>query len=190
MGPCKAKCKLKSQSAFHFFAQTFETLLGPTTPYIVGIFCFRLHVAKGFDRFQTLRNNSQQHVMTCNRMCKQTQQVTPNNFGSCWPTRLLPFAQGFCSLVRNWKIVKYCRENDVELVYLFSAHILSKKATRLTRNLFLILNYSSQSSPSGQALKEQIKLLVVTRVPFLYSATFTSFACFLHLYLLLRTWLH
>ena len=27
-------------------------------------------------------------------------------------------------------------------------------------------------------------------VPFLYSATFTSFACFLRLFLLLSTWLH
>ena len=45
-----------------------------------------------FDRFQTLRNNSQQHVTTCNRVsraCKRTQHVTSNNVGSCWPTVLV-----------------------------------------------------------------------------------------------------
>ena len=36
-----------------------------------------------FDRFQTLRNNSQQHPATCNRVCKRTQHVTSNNVGSC-----------------------------------------------------------------------------------------------------------
>ena len=29
-----------------------------------------------FDRFQTLRSNSQQHATTCNRMCKRTQHLT------------------------------------------------------------------------------------------------------------------
>ena len=46
-----------------------------------------------FDRFQTLRNNSQQHATTCNRVCKQTQHVTSNIFGSCWLTMLRPFAR-------------------------------------------------------------------------------------------------
>ena len=45
-----------------------------------------------FDRFQTLRNNSQQHRRTCNRVCKQTQHITSNNTGSCWPT--ITFAAG------------------------------------------------------------------------------------------------
>ena len=48
-----------------------------------------------FDRFQTLRNNTQQHPATCNRVCKRTQHVTFNNVGSCWPTMLRPFARGF-----------------------------------------------------------------------------------------------
>ena len=46
-----------------------------------------------FDRFQTLRNNTQQHPTTCNRMCKRTQHVTFNNVGSCWSTMLRPFAR-------------------------------------------------------------------------------------------------
>ena len=39
--------------------------------------------------------NSQQHVATCNRMCKWTQHITSNNFGSFWPTMSRPFARGF-----------------------------------------------------------------------------------------------
>ena len=35
--------------------------------------------AQTFDRFQTLCNNSQQHVTTCNRVNKRTQHVTSNN---------------------------------------------------------------------------------------------------------------
>ena len=50
-----------------------------------------------FDRFQTLRNNTQQHPTTCNRVCKRTQHVTSNNVGSCWSTMLRPFAR---SLIR------------------------------------------------------------------------------------------
>ena len=53
-----------------------------------------LGVAEKFDRFQTLRNNTQQHPTTCNRVCKRTQHVTSNNVGSCWPTMLRPFARG------------------------------------------------------------------------------------------------
>ena len=52
-------------------------------------------LAEKFDRFQTLRNNTQQHPTTSNRMCKWTQHVTSNNVGSCWPTMLRPFAWGF-----------------------------------------------------------------------------------------------
>ena len=65
-----------------------------TTPNIVGQQCWEV-LAQKFDRFQTLRNNSQQHATTCNRVCKRTQHVTSNNVGSCWPTLLLPFARGF-----------------------------------------------------------------------------------------------
>ena len=49
-----------------------------------------------FDRFQTLRNNSQQHAIICNRVCIRTQSVTFNNVGSCWPTMLRPFARTSC----------------------------------------------------------------------------------------------
>ena len=56
--------------------------------------CWQL-LAEKFDRFQTLRNNTQQHPTTCNRECKQTQHVTSNNVGSCWPTMLHPFSRGF-----------------------------------------------------------------------------------------------
>ena len=50
-------------------------------------------IARGytFDRFQTLRHNTQQHSTTCNRVCKRTQHVTSNNVGSCWSTILRPF---------------------------------------------------------------------------------------------------
>ena len=44
--------------------------------------CWEL-LAEKFDRFQTLRNNTQQHPTTCNRMCTRTQHVTSNNLGSC-----------------------------------------------------------------------------------------------------------
>ena len=49
-------------------------------------------LAPKFDWFQTLRNDSQQHATACNRVCRQTQHVTSNNVGSCWPTILSPFA--------------------------------------------------------------------------------------------------
>ena len=52
-------------------------------------------LAEKFDRFQTLRNNTQQHPTTCNRVCKRMQHVTSNNVGSCWPTMFPPFARGF-----------------------------------------------------------------------------------------------
>ena len=44
-----------------------------------------------------LRNNTQQHPTTWNRVCKQTQHVTSHNAGSCWPTLLRPFVWGFSS---------------------------------------------------------------------------------------------
>ena len=45
-----------------------------------------------FDPFQTLRNNTQQHPTTCNRVCKRTQHVTSNKVGNCGSTMLHPFA--------------------------------------------------------------------------------------------------
>ena len=53
--------------------------------------CWEL-LAEKFDRFQTLRNNIQQHATG---PCKRMQHVTSNNVGSCWPTMLRPFARGF-----------------------------------------------------------------------------------------------
>ena len=55
--------------------------------------CWEL-LAEKFDWFQTLRDNTQQHPTTCNRVCKRTQHVTSNNVGSCWPTMLRRFARG------------------------------------------------------------------------------------------------
>ena len=55
--------------------------------------CWEL-LAEKFDRFQTLRNDTQQHPTTCNRLCKRTQHVTSNNVGNCWPIMLRPFARG------------------------------------------------------------------------------------------------
>ena len=76
----KATCKL---------AQQLPTMLRP--------------LARGekFDRFQTLRYNTQQHPTTCNRVCKRTQHVTSNNVGSCWWTMLRPFARSLIMFRRN-----------------------------------------------------------------------------------------
>ena len=45
------------------------------------------------DRFQALRNNSQQHATTCNRVCKRTQQVTSNNVASVCTIGFIPTAK-------------------------------------------------------------------------------------------------
>ena len=68
--------------------QTDAILLASTPKILLRTFA---HSWK-FDRFQNLRNNSQQYVTTCNRVsraCKRTQHVTSNNVGSCWPTVLV-----------------------------------------------------------------------------------------------------
>ena len=41
-----------------------------------------LAMAEKFDRFQTLRNNMQQHLTTCNRVCKRMQHAC--NIQQCW----------------------------------------------------------------------------------------------------------
>ena len=71
----------------------------PTLPRYVSAIteqkkCWEL-LAEKFDRFQTLRNNTQQPPTTYNRVRKPTQHVTSNNAGSCWPTMLRPFERGF-----------------------------------------------------------------------------------------------
>ena len=73
--------------------QTDPTLLRYASAITEQKKCWEL-LAEKFDRFQTLRNNTQQHPTTCNRVCKRTQHVTSNNAGSCWPTMLRPFARG------------------------------------------------------------------------------------------------
>ena len=62
--------------------------------------CWEL-LAEKFDRFQTLRNNTQQHPTTCNRVCKRTKHVTPNNVESCWSTMLRPFARSLRIQLQN-----------------------------------------------------------------------------------------
>ena len=63
--------------------------------------CWEL-LAEKFDRFQTLRNNTQQRPTTCNRVCKRTKHVTSNNVGSCWPTMFRPFARGFKATLAHY----------------------------------------------------------------------------------------
>ena len=58
-------------------------------------------LAEKFDRFQTLRNNTQLHPTTCNRVCKRTKHVTPNNVESCWSTMLRPFARSLRIQLQN-----------------------------------------------------------------------------------------
>ena len=74
--------------------QTDPTLLRYASAITEQKKCWEL-LAEKFDRCQTLRNNTQQHLTTCNRVCKRTQQVTCNIVGSCWPRMLRPFARGF-----------------------------------------------------------------------------------------------
>ena len=62
--------------------------------------CWKL-LAEKFDRFQTLRNNTQQHPTTCNRVCKRTQHVTSSNVGSCWSTMLRPFVRSLATVSEN-----------------------------------------------------------------------------------------
>ena len=73
--------------------QTDPTLLRYASAITEQKKCWEL-LAEKFDRFQTLRNNTQQHP-TSKKVCKRTQHVTSNNAGICWPTMLRPFARGF-----------------------------------------------------------------------------------------------
>ena len=62
--------------------QTDPTLLRYALAIMEQKKCWEL-LAQMFDRFQTLRNNSQQHTTTCNRVCKRIQYATSNNIGNC-----------------------------------------------------------------------------------------------------------
>ena len=61
------------------------------------------HVDKTFDRFQTLRNNSQPHATKSNRVWKRIQHITFNNTG---PKMFRPFTRGlsckFFLLYKYW----------------------------------------------------------------------------------------
>ena len=79
--------------------QTDPTLLRYASAIMEQKKCWEL-LAEKFDRFQTLRNNKQQHPTTCNKV-KRTQHVTPNNVESCWSTMLRPFARSLRIQLQN-----------------------------------------------------------------------------------------
>ena len=89
--------------------QTDPTLLRYVSAFTEQKKCWEL-LAEKFDRFQTLRNNTQQHPTTCNRVCKRTQHVTSNNAGSCWPTILRPFARGLKVKVERVYALTFTRD--------------------------------------------------------------------------------
>ena len=62
--------------------QTDPTLLRYASAITEQKKCWEL-LAEKFDRFQTLRNNTQQHPTTCNKV-KRTQHVTSNNVASVY----------------------------------------------------------------------------------------------------------
>ena len=95
--------------------QTDPTLLCYASAITEQKKCWEL-LAEKFDRFQTLRNNFQQHPTTCNRVCQRTQHVTSNNVGSGWPTMLLPFAGGFRWKSKSWK------SNDIAIKLGWDSH--------------------------------------------------------------------
>ena len=80
--------------------QTDPTLLRYASAITEQKKCWEL-LAEEFDWFQTLRNHTQQHPTTCNRVCKRTQHVASYNVASCWPTVLRPFARGFTEAKNN-----------------------------------------------------------------------------------------
>ena len=90
--------------------QTNPTLLRYASAITEQKKCWEL-LAEKFDRFQTLRSNTQQHLTKCNRGCKRTQHVTSNNVGSCWPTMLRPFARslrGDLQFISQAQKIKNC----------------------------------------------------------------------------------
>ena len=52
-------------------------------PNNVGSCCVRWHKGKSLNGFTLLRNKSQQHATTCNRVCKRTQPTTCNIHQCC-----------------------------------------------------------------------------------------------------------
>ena len=94
-------------------------------------------------------NFVQQHLTTCNRVCKRTQHITSNNVGSCLPTMLRPFARGlkflewglFClfglgQIAVHWSDQKSCPGSPCQ-------HRLQKRKKSLpqmfiTRSIFML----------------------------------------------------
>ena len=70
--------------AWYYFIclQTDATTLYIVGPTMLGVVVSVCTLLNRFDRFQTLRNNSQQHATSCNSACKRTQHVTSNNVAS------------------------------------------------------------------------------------------------------------
>ena len=73
--------------------QTNPTLLRYASAITEQKKCWELLV-QNFELFQTLRNNTQQHATTSNRVYKRTQHVTSNNVVGCWLAMLHLFARG------------------------------------------------------------------------------------------------
>ena len=80
--------------------QTDPTLLRYASVITEQKKCWDL-LAQTLDRFQTLCNNSQQHVTTSNRVSKRTQHVTSSNVGSYWPASVHVASFFFTGLSRN-----------------------------------------------------------------------------------------
>ena len=101
-------------------------------------------LAEKFDWFQTLRNNTQQHPATCNRVCKRTQHVTSNNVGSCWSTMLRPFAHSLShqksenprNLARQHVLTKIVQAPMPMLISQWkpTPHLLSQNRTKLRKS--------------------------------------------------------
>ena len=91
---CNARAWRKGRAV-----QTDPTLLRYASATTEQKKCWEL-LAETFDRFQTLRNNTQQHPTTCNRVCKRTQHVTSNNVGSCWANKVASDCMGLKSFVK------------------------------------------------------------------------------------------
>ena len=120
--------------------QTDPTLLRYASAIMEQKKCWEL-LAEKFDRFQTLRNNTQQHPTTCNRVWKRTQHVTSNNVGSCWPTMLRPFARGFIKMPYG-KELTFCGYNARKTNYnaYFSAGLLTVRTDYISFLLFFLFN--------------------------------------------------
>ena len=119
--------------------QTDPTLLRYASAITEHKKCWGLLVEK-FDRFQTWRNNTQQHPTTCNSVCKRTQHVTSNNVGSCWPTMLRPFARGFrFSFVFTYQLCS----NRVKLIFFACAVNTSPRQSHCKAAFDQYLNFNN-----------------------------------------------